>query len=189
MIIDLDDNELVRMAKEEQSNEAFNELIERHSGIFVDTVSRYCPQNRKNFWMQEILEDKYSFFWDAISSFSNEKSQFHTWLANITKYKCKSKRTSENKKADKEFIDDLELDVNNIEDNKSIVHELEKKEICSIIDNVVKKKFCERDCKIFYERFQKERKLIDIADQFNLKPQRIEQIGKTILKEIKDTIS
>lgn len=185
---ELDDFELVILAKENQDNEAFEELIERHTGIFMNTVSKFCPENRKNFWMQEIIDDKYNVFWDAILSFSNDKSQFHTWLSNITKYKCKSQRTYEKKKVDNDFIDDLELDTCNIEDSRSIYNEIEKNEIFSIIEEIIPKKFCERDCKIFFERFCKEKKLADIADNFNIKPQRVEQIGKAILNEIKETI-
>ena len=59
----------------------------------------------------------------------------------------------------------------------------------SIIESVIPNKFCERDCKIFYERFKNERKLSDIGEEFNLKPQRIEQIGNSILQELKNTIS
>jgi len=75
---DLNDTELVKLARENLDDNAFSELVERHSGIFVETVSRYCPQNRRNFWMQEILEEKYSVFWDAVSSFSEDKSKYNT---------------------------------------------------------------------------------------------------------------
>lgn len=186
---DLNDTELVKLARENLDDNAFNELVERHSGIFVETVSRYCPQNRRNFWMQEILEEKYSVFWDAVSSFSEDKSKFNTWLANLTKYKCKTQRTKENKKVDKDFVEELDFDISNIQDRKSIYNDLEKNEIMSIIESIMPTKFCERDCKIFYERFKNERKLSDIGEEFNLKPQRIEQIGKTILQELKNTIS
>lgn len=185
----LNDTELIKLAKDDLNNEAFEELVHRHSGIFINTVSRFCPQNRKTFWMQEIIEEKYNVFWDAISSFSEEKSQFHTWLANITKYKCKSQRTYENKKIDKDFIDDLEIELTNIEDKKSIHKDIEKNEIFPIIEKVINNKFSERDCKIFYDRFKKEKKLSEIAEEFELKPQRIEQIGNTILKELKKTLS
>lgn len=185
---ELDDYELVFLAKEEQNSQAFEELIERHTGIFMNTVSKFCPENRKNFWMQEMVDDKYTVFWDAISSFSSDKSQFSTWLANITKYKCKSQRTHEKKKVDNTFINDLEFDLGNIEDCKSVYKYIENNEIFSIIEQVIPNKFCERDCRIFFERFKKERKLSDIAKDFDIKPQRVEQIGKTILKEIKETI-
>lgn len=185
----LNDTELVKLAREDLDDNAFNELIERHSGIFVETVSRYCPQNRRNFWLQEILEEKYSVFWDAVSSFSEDKAKFNTWLANLTKYKCKTQRTKENKKVDKDFIEELDFDISNIHDKKSIYNDLEKNEIMSIIESVIPNKFCERDCKIFYERFKNERKLSDIGEEFSLKPQRIEQIGNSILQELKNTIS
>jgi hypothetical protein len=39
----------------------------------------------------------------------------------------------------------------------------------SIIESVIPNKFCERDCKIFYERFKNERKLSDIGEEFKFK--------------------
>lgn len=186
---DKEDNELVRLAKEEQSNEAFNELIERHSGIFVDTVSKFCPQHRRNFWLQELLEEKHSVFWNAVDSFKGEKSKFHTWLANITRYKCQTERTRQAKRQDEIFIGDVSDNlINQTPDSFDFDREIEKIDLNDIISKVLPNKFSERDCDIFYQRFEEGKKLNEISTQFGIQPARVHQIQNKILEEIKKEI-
>lgn len=93
-MVDLDDNSLVLLVKEQADNGALLELMERHSGIFHQTVTNFMPPSYTNSQKEDVYEEKPTYFFEAISSFDEERNaKFSTWLANKTKYALLTKRS------------------------------------------------------------------------------------------------
>lgn len=85
------DIELI-LAVKQQSKKCtleLRELIKRHSGIFVDMVSRLVPQSNAFCNKPEILEEKDYCIYDSIMTFDESRgTKFSTHLANKTKWLC-----------------------------------------------------------------------------------------------------
>lgn len=82
------DIELINSVKNghEDSNECLQELIERHSGIFITFVhSFYIPYKNK----RELLEDKgYYIYQTALKYEEDKNTKFSTFLGVETKFLC-----------------------------------------------------------------------------------------------------
>lgn len=90
------DLNLISRVKQDADDAALLELMERHSGIFHQTVSKYLPPSLSNSEKEDVFEEKPSFFFEAINSYDESRNvKFVTWLANSTKYKLLSKRSEE----------------------------------------------------------------------------------------------
>lgn len=85
------DEDLVDMVKQ-GSERAFNYLVEKHSGIFLSTVSRMLSKNMPNHISQDFLREREMFMWQACRSYDKtNNSKYSTWLYNQTKWECLKK--------------------------------------------------------------------------------------------------
>jgi RNA polymerase sigma factor (sigma-70 family) len=134
----LDDNELVKLVKEDNSGEALKELIERHSGIFYSICKRTTKTNKGNTY-SEISDSKDYVIYSAAESYNPDMgSKFSTWLANQTRYFCLNFLCKESKYVP---ISDMENEdyINSFIDNKSqenFEEERAKESLNSVIDFV-----------------------------------------------------
>lgn len=83
-----DDNNLVQLVKRggENANDALNQLINRHSGVCLDSVKKYLSSGSGN---QEIYNDKDISIYKAALSFEEAKNvKFSTWAGQIMKFNC-----------------------------------------------------------------------------------------------------
>ena len=178
---DLTDPELASLVAEKQDDSALNELLERHSGIYIDMISKFLPYSSNSTEFKDLLNERTFAIWDAANTFDGgEKSQFHTWLANRTRYKCLTLRTQKKKKPEFVNIDDMEL-----EDQNDSLDDLERKELMMEALNFIPDRFNERDCMIFEERFIGDKTQKDIAAKFDVKTQRVDQIEKKMVSRLK----
>ena len=91
-----DDSYLVSLVKESADERALLELMERHSGIFHQTVANFLPPSYSNSEREDVFEEKPTYFFEAITSFDETRGAiFPTWLANKTKYTLLSMRSKE----------------------------------------------------------------------------------------------
>ena len=74
---------------EKQVDVALDELIERHSGIYVDMVNSYFSRNSISQPKREILEEKdYNIYMAALKYDPSRGTKFSTHLGNETKWIC-----------------------------------------------------------------------------------------------------
>lgn len=84
-----EDLRLVELAKE-GDNEAIKSLIDKHSGICVETYKKYLNlPNVSGFISDEIISSKDYIIYNSAKTFDPEMgSKFSTWLANQTRFYC-----------------------------------------------------------------------------------------------------
>lgn len=176
----LSDPELVNLLLEKQDSGALNELLERHSGIFIETAAKYFPQNKPNDF-REFLDLRAYYVWDAARTFDEDKSQFHTWLCNRTRYACLTERTKQEKE---KSIFSTEGEILEEEDNRTPDSYLNFKEKMEGLEEFLKERIDDRDRSIFYERNFNGRKFKDIAKEHGITTQRAEQINRRINEKL-----
>jgi hypothetical protein len=102
------DLSLINKIKDFNDSDSLKELIDRHSGIYLDmvnkTVSDSCGFINKN----DILIDKdYSIYSAAIKYKSDKNTKFPTYLANETRWKCLNLYNKNKKMIEEPLSDDF----------------------------------------------------------------------------------
>lgn len=83
------DLSLITKVKNEGDTNSLNELINRHSGIYLDMVNSVIPNNCDFLDKNDILEEKEISIYKAIMNFDeNKNTKFSTYLGNETRWKC-----------------------------------------------------------------------------------------------------
>lgn len=84
-----DDVQLINNVKKFQDGNSLNELIERHSGIYVDMVNKYIPNSIEGVDKEDILDEKNFCIYDAAIKFDESKNtKFSTYVGNLARWKC-----------------------------------------------------------------------------------------------------
>ena len=89
----LTDSDLTEKVRMHNDGDALNELISRHSGIYVDMLKRFGYRTLTQNQISDIMEDKDYVIYKAALEYDPEKAKFSTHLANKTKYLCLTQRT------------------------------------------------------------------------------------------------
>jgi len=97
LIEDVTDSDLTKMIREDNDELALNELISRHSGIYVDMLKRFGFKCLTQNQVQDIMGDKDYVIYKAALEYNPEKAKFSTHLANKTKYMCLTQKTKNKK--------------------------------------------------------------------------------------------
>jgi len=83
------DLSLINKIKNDNDGGCLEELINRHSGIYVYIVDKYTKNKNSCLNRDFILDDKdYVIYQSALSYKPEKNSKFSTFLANQTKWKC-----------------------------------------------------------------------------------------------------
>ena len=87
---DQSDLELIILMKDgEKSSEHLNELIERHSGIYLNIVNIYASKDSHFIDKSELIKDKDFNIYQAAVKYDPERgTKFSTYLGNETKWLC-----------------------------------------------------------------------------------------------------
>ena len=87
---DQSDLELIILMKDgEKSSEHLNELIERHSGIYLNIVNTYASKDSPFIDKSELIKDKNFNIYQAAVKYDPERgTKFSTYLGNETKWLC-----------------------------------------------------------------------------------------------------
>ncbi len=123
----MEDLDLINKVKNQKDNSSLKELIEKHSGIYVDMVNKYIPDSLDGLYKQDVLEEKdYSIYTAAINYDENKKTKFSTYLGNLTKWKCLN-IYNKNIKFPQQSVDDVKVfkfacenDIKKIEDDENL---------------------------------------------------------------------
>ena len=83
------DFELIDKIKKTQDGESLKELIQKHSGIYVDMINKYMPKSFNGVNKEDLLEEKDYSIYNAVIKFDETKNtKFSTYLGNLTKWRC-----------------------------------------------------------------------------------------------------
>jgi len=86
----LSDEELVKNIKEDRNpQDNLSELIDRHSGIYLEMINGYTTKSLNQSFRDEMLADKeYQIYASALKYNPEKGAKFSTYLGNETKWKC-----------------------------------------------------------------------------------------------------
>jgi len=186
-----EDLQLISNVKNTNDEESLKELIDRHSGIYVDMVNKYIPKSIEGVCKEDILDDKNFCIYDAAIKFDESKNtKFSTYVGNLARWKCLN-IYNKKIKFPQNNIDDISL----VKDHRS--YNLSKNSEISIIEdeenldrifNLIKNSEDPRVEKIFKMRYKNGKKLTPwkkIAKKLGLSIQGCINIHNKHLQEIK----
>ena len=145
------DPDLTKKVKYNADEEALLELVNRHSGIYVDMVKKFGSKSLTHCQIGDILDEKEYNIYKAALDYDETRSKFSTFLANKAKFICLTEKTKTLKK-------NRSIDYENIEfcssskDNNPQEHCLEQESYSRIMNMIMEHKD-ERITTIFFERY------------------------------------
>ena len=84
-----EDLQLISNVKTSNDEGSLKELINRHSGIYVEMVNKYLPDSMEGINKEDVLEDKDFCIYDAAIKFDETKNaKFSTYIGNLARWKC-----------------------------------------------------------------------------------------------------
>lgn len=147
---ELSDLQLIENLKNDVDIEdSLTELVQRHSGIYLDMVNNYASPNSPFIDYDELIQDKeYKIYHAAIKYNKDKGAKFSTYLGNETKWMCLNlyNRNKRRPAFHSEYLENMAEDSDPADDtiNESIKNDLFNK-VLSIIkehpDNRVEKIF------------------------------------------------
>ena len=91
----MSDIELIESIKDKDTsfartaNDSLGELIERHSGIFLEIVNSYIPDTSSLIKKRDLVEEKNFYIYQAALKYDPDRgAKFSTYLGNETKWMC-----------------------------------------------------------------------------------------------------
>ena len=188
------DFELVELVKSSKKPDKFlSELIERHSGIYLDIVNTYASNDSPLIDKPELIKDKNYNIYQAVLKYDPTRgAKFSTYLGNETKWLClniynKNKRhpTITTETLDL-FHPDLGLYSESIKENI-------RKDLFDKIINLASRNPDKRVEKIFKMRYiiGKKNKVMpwkNIGNEMNLSIQGCINIHNAAIKSIQDSL-
>ena len=180
------DLDLINEVKQTNDSGCLKELIERHSGIYIDMVNKYIPKDIDGVNKEDILDEKDYIIYDAALSFDDSKNtKFSTYLGNLARWKCLN-IYNRIKKFPQQPIDD-EKNANLLFCDSDI-SEVEESENLKKINQLIKKSSDKRIKKIFTMRYYSGPKVQpwkNIAKELDLSIQGCINIHNNYLEKIK----
>jgi hypothetical protein len=108
----LEDYELVDNIKSNKKTEdSLQELIDRHTGIYLDIVNKYTQNNNLTNKLDLIDEKDYNIYQAALKYKSDRGTKFPTFLGNETKWICLNKYNKKKKEPQMNIDDIKEADI------------------------------------------------------------------------------
>jgi|TARA_R100000005_G_C4979527_1_gene189695 hypothetical protein len=130
MSVKIDDVELVENIKNEKDvDDCLQELIERHTGIYLDIVNKYTQHTNTSNKLDLIDEKDYNIYQTALKYKSDKGTKFPTFLGNETKWICLNKQNKIKKEKKVAFDDISEIDLAQEDDGNKEKLEVFKKTI------------------------------------------------------------
>ena len=187
MIEDLTDSALTALIKAENDEDALDELISRHSGIYVDMLKKFGMNCLTHNQVSDIMKDKDYVIYRAALEYDESKAKFSTHLANKTKYMCltqKTKNKNSRISANFEEVQFAQKDKGHTPDE-----ECKLNDSFSRIINLINKHKDKRLKTIFHQRYfcgrgGKLKPWKDVAKTLNLSAQGCINIHNKAIKEI-----
>jgi len=129
----LEDYQLVENIKNNQlTDDSLKELINRHTGIYLDIVNKYTQNSNTTNKLDLIDEKDYNIYQAALKYQDNRGTKFPTFLGNETKWICLNKHNKRKK--------DPQLSIEDIKESDILARKSEKvkKEDLEIFSEAIK---------------------------------------------------
>ncbi|MBP01499.1 MAG: hypothetical protein CMM25_01620 [Rhodospirillaceae bacterium] len=194
----MEDNKLIENIQNNiDTQECLNELIERHSGIFINIVNSYVPNNSIYSDKNEIIGDKnYHIYKSALSFNPNKNVKFSTYLGNQAKFLCLNeynrKKRSPEVKCDEVCLD--WLNYLSEDEHSDSSKSSEESEVLKIVQELISINPDTRVQKIFHKRYfsKNKNKVVPwrkISSEIGLSIQGCINIHNKAIQEIRKTIN
>ena len=126
IINELQDNELVKNIKnDKKAEDSLQELIGRHTGIYLDIVNKYTKNGNSTNKLDLIDEKDYYIYQAALKYKDDKGTKFPTFLGNETKWICLNKHNKKKKEPQLSIEDIKESDILENKHSKVSSEELE----------------------------------------------------------------
>lgn len=187
MIEDLTDSALTALIRDDNNEDALDELISRHSGIYVDMLKKFGMSCLTQNQVSDIMKDKDYVIYKAALEYDENKAKFSTHLANKTKYMCLTQKTKNKNSRISNNFEDVQFcqkDKNYTPDEECKINDS-----FSRIINLINKHKDKRLRIIFHQRYfcgkgGKLKPWKDVAKTLNLSAQGCINIHNKAVKEI-----
>jgi RNA polymerase sigma factor (sigma-70 family) len=187
-----EDAELVLLAKD-GNNEAIKFLIEKHSGICVDTYKKYINlPNVSGFISDEIISNKDYIIYNSAKTYDPSMgSKFSTWLSNQTRFFCLNCINKYNKLVPVEEKDlNFLIESRNRQENSPSLEKETKEEIIEIIkqtlSEISNKKIKECITKKYFSSESRCKTYTEVAREMNVTVQTAINWHKKFIKLVKE---
>ena len=151
----LSDEQLINnIRKKSQQNESLGELIDRHSGIYLDMVNAYSSASSPFIDRSDLIEDKNYKIYEAAIKFDKAKGEkFSTYLGNETKWLCLNTYNKNKRKplVSVDFIENIKCEEDSVDSISDTIESDLFNKVLSIINSHPDK----RVSKIFNMRYIK----------------------------------
>ena len=112
LINNLEDQQLVEnIKKNKKTEDCLQELIGRHTGIYLDIVNKYTQNGNTTNKLDLIDEKDYNIYQAALKYKSDKGTKFPTFLGNETKWLCLNKYNKRKKEPQINIEDVKEGDI------------------------------------------------------------------------------
>jgi len=176
---------LINMVKEVGDDDSVKELINRHSGIYIEMVNKYLPDDMEGINKYDVLQDKDFCIYDAAMNFDkNKNAKFSTYIGNLARWRCLNifNKNVKFPQCDiREIINEKTLE-------KSDLNDIERNETIKNINLIIEKIKDKRAKKIFKMRYNNGSKVTPwkkIAKKLDLSIQGCINIHNKHLTEIR----
>ncbi len=181
---------LINKIKTENDSQSLQELINRHSGIYVDAVNNTVSDTCVFMNKSDILSDKdYSIYNAALKYDPDKNTKFSTYLANETRWRCLN-MYNKNKKMIEEPLDDS---IKDKATTKDFVVDLQHEEIIRKVLDLAKQNPDKRIKKILDMRYainyNKAHSWREISDSLNMSIQGCIDIHNKFINKIRKDIN
>jgi RNA polymerase sigma factor (sigma-70 family) len=187
-----EDIELINLAKN-GDNEAIKSLINKHSGICVDTYKKYINlPNVAGFISDEIISNKDYIIYNSAQTYDPSMgSKFSTWLSNQTRFFCLNCINKYNKLIP---VDDADLNFliesRNKEENPNSLEKETKEEVVEIIKQTLleisNKKIKECINRKYFSSEGRCKTYTEVAEEMNVTVQTIINWHKKFINLVKE---
>jgi DNA-directed RNA polymerase specialized sigma subunit len=192
LIEDVTDSDLTKMIREDNDELALNELISRHSGIYVDMLKKFGFKCLTQNQIQDIMGDKDYVIYKAALEYKPEKAKFSTHLANKAKYMCLTQKTKNKKSRISSNFEEVQF----FQKDKSLTPDESCKtnDSFSRILNLINKHKDKRLKIIFHQRYfcgrqGKLKPWKEVAEKINLSAQGCINLHDRAIKELNNKIN
>jgi len=188
------DLELISLIKKDEDPSLhLSELIERHSGIYLDIINTYASRDSNFIDRNELIKDKnYNIYQAAVKYDPNRGAKFSTYLGNETKWLCLN-TYNKNKRHPTITTETLDLLHPDLELYSDSVKENLKKDSLTKVLQLISRHPDKRVEKIFNMRYiiGKKNKVMpwkNIGKKMNLSIQGCINIHNSAIQSIRETI-
>ena len=126
LINNLEDQQLVEnIKKNKKTEDCLQELIGRHTGIYLDIVNKYTQNGNTTNKLDLIDEKDYNIYQAALKYKSDKGTKFPTFLGNETKWICLNKYNKKKKEPQLSIEDIKETEILSTKSNNLKKEDLE----------------------------------------------------------------